>query len=271
MISYPISSPYLVNTKLEILGITIPVQIAWYGVLFALGILLSCCYCQRKINNTTWINKEQFDQLALKAMLGAVIGGKLGYTILYTGLFQPEQFINSLFSRQGMSFHGGLLGCILSMYIFSQQHKLSFITVTDWIAPSIPWALMLGRVGNFINAELWGRASDLPWAIIFPNAGGIPRHPSQIYEMLLEGILLGIICHYISKRYTKAGINSGVFLIGYGCFRIIAEFFREPDGFIGLLFGINLSFGQILCLPMIILGLTLIKKATAYQVAPEST
>lgn len=266
MILYPITSPYLVNTKLDVLGFSIPIQIAWYGVLFALGILLSCSYCQRKINTTTWINKAQFDQLALKAMLGAVIGGKLGYAILYTGLFQPEQFINSLFSRQGMSFHGGLLGCILGMYIFARQQKLSFITVTDWIAPSIPWALMLGRVGNFINAELWGRASNLPWAVVFPNAGGIARHPSQIYEMLLEGILLGIICHCVSKQYPKAGVNSGVFLIGYGCFRIIAEFFREPDSFIGLLFGINLSFGQILCLPMIVLGLILIKKSANCKV-----
>tara|TARA_Y100000991_G_C21958797_1_gene343426 strand:- start:936 stop:1784 length:849 start_codon:yes stop_codon:yes gene_type:complete len=265
MIHFPISSPYIIQTDITLFQQVIQIQIAWYGVLFALGVLLSCLYCQRKIPKTPWLDESLFDRLIYRVILGAVIGGKLGYALLYTGLFQPELLLNTLFSRHGMSFHGGLIGSILGIYLFARQHDIDFLTVTDWLAPAVPWGLMLGRLGNFINAELWGRPSDLPWAVLFPNAGPVARHPSQLYEMLLEGLMLGIICHWVSRKDTKQGVNSATFLIGYSVFRIFSEYFREPDAFIGLLFHINLSYGQILCGPMLALGLLLGFKASKGQ------
>jgi phosphatidylglycerol---prolipoprotein diacylglyceryl transferase len=189
-----------------------------------------------------------------------VLGGRLGYVLFY----KPGYYASHLFEvvavwKGGMSFHGGLLGVVVAMALFARWRQRPFWQVTDLIAPCVPLGLASGRVGNFINGELWGRAADpgLPWAMVFPQSGlDIPRHPSQIYQFLLEGVLLFILLWIYSKKPRGTGQVSGAFLIGYGVFRFIAEYFREPDSFLGLL-ALNMSMGQWLCLPMILFGAVL--------------
>ena len=155
-----------------------------------------------------------------------------------------------------MSFHGGLLGVIAAMFWQARRLNASFLQVSDFIAPLVPIGLGAGRIGNFLNAELWGRTTDVPWAIIFPGAGPQPRHPSQLYEFALEGVLLFIILWLYSARPRPTGAVGGLFLMGYGAFRFIVEFYREPDAHIGL-YQVGLSQGQLLCIPMILGGLGL--------------
>jgi len=156
----------------------------------------------------------------------------------------------------GMSFHGGLLGVLAALYWFAKKRKTTFLVVSDLVAPLVPFGLAFGRLGNFINGELWGRPTDLPWATVFPLVDSIPRHPSQIYQLLAEGILLGIILWIYSSKPRRLGQVSGLFLLGYGVCRFLAEYAREPDAFLGLL-GLGLSMGQWLCVPMILLGIYL--------------
>ncbi len=261
MLTFPLTSPIAATFQVPnfISGGVLEIAIAWYGLLFALGVLICYRYCYWQHKRSSWLTDIQFEQFTLYAMIGAVVGGKIGYALLYTGIFQPELLLNSLLSRQGMSFHGGFLGCIFGLYLFSRKHQFSFIQVTDFIAPAIPWGLMMGRLGNFVNSELWGRTTNVAWGMVFPNGGHIPRHPSQLYEMFLEGLVLGIICHVIAQKNPSRCVNSAVFLIGYATFRIAVEFFREPDSFVGLLFHGYFSFGQLLCLPMLILGIYLLR------------
>src|SRR5699024_2903424 len=204
------------------------------------------------------VSTKTFEDLIFFCVLGVVIGGRLGYILFY----KPGTYLNNPLAifyvwEGGMSFHGGLLGVIAAMILFARREKLSFLTVADFLAPLIPLGLAAGRLGNFINGELWGRPSNLPWAMVFPLAGdGIARHPSQLYEMLLEGVLLFIILWWFSGKQRKTGQVSGLFLIGYGVLRFIVEYTREPDYFLGLFWGL-LSMGQLLSLPMILAGLTL--------------
>jgi len=164
-----------------------------------------------------------------------------------------------------MSFHGGLLGVILAMLWFAHRHKTTFFVVSDLVAPLVPFGLAFGRLGNFINGELWGRPTDLPWAMIFPQVDMLPRHPSQIYQLFGEGLLLGIILWIFSSKPRPLGQVSGLFLLGYGVCRFLAEFAREPDAFLGLL-GMGLSMGQWLSLPMIFLGFYLIVRPNTQKV-----
>ena len=155
-----------------------------------------------------------------------------------------------------MSFHGGLLGVLLALYWFAKKRNTTFFVVSDLVAPLVPFGLAFGRLGNFINGELWGRPSDLPWAMVFPMVDSIPRHPSQIYQLLGEGVLLGAVLWIYSSRQHRVGQISGLFLLGYGVCRFLAEYAREPDAFLGLL-GLGLSMGQWLCVPMILFGIYL--------------
>jgi phosphatidylglycerol:prolipoprotein diacylglycerol transferase len=159
----------------------------------------------------------------------------------------------------GMSFHGGLLGVILAMVWFARRQKTSFWTISDLVAPLVPFGLAFGRLGNFINGELWGRPTDLPWAMVFPLVDAIPRHPSQIYQLLFEGILLGLILWVYARKPRRLGQVSGLFLLGYGICRFLVEFAREPDAFLGLL-GLGLSMGQWLSIPMILFGIYLLNR-----------
>jgi phosphatidylglycerol:prolipoprotein diacylglycerol transferase len=210
-----------------------------------------------------WIRRDVED-LLFYGVLGVVLGGRLGYVLFY----KPAYYAANLTEipavwKGGMSFHGGLLGVIAAMAVFAWMRRRPFLQVTDLVAPCVPLGLASGRVGNFINGELWGRFADpsLPWAMVFPQSGSTqPRHPSQIYQFLGEGVLLFVILWIYGRKERGRGQVSGLFLMGYGALRFAAEYFREPDDFLGLL-ALNMSMGQWLCVPMIVFGLWLYASA----------
>jgi len=195
-------------------------------------------------------------------VLGVIIGGRLGYVLFYKPAYYAANPLE-IFAvwKGGMSFHGGLLGVLAAMALFARVRGRHFLEITDLIAPCVPTGLASGRIGNFINGELWGRAADpsLPWAMVFPQSGSnLPRHPSQIYQFLLEGLLLFVLLWIYARKPRRLGEVSGAFLVGYGVFRFIAEYFREPDSFLmDLPARTGLSMGQWLCLPMVLAGVAL--------------
>ena len=201
--------------------------------------------------------RSDVEDLLFFGVLGVVIGGRIGYVLFYKPGYYAQNLLE-VFAvwKGGMSFHGGLLGVVAAMALFAHLRRRHFLEVTDLIAPCVPTGLASGRMGNFINGELWGRAADpsLPWAMVFPQSGSaIARHPSQLYQFLLEGLLLFVLLWLYARQPRRLGQVSGAFLVGYGLLRFVAEYFREPDGFLGLL-ALNMSMGQWLCLPMIVAG-----------------
>ena len=241
-----------------------PVQIHWYGltylVAFALFMALANARArQPAFAHAGWTRREVED-LLFWGVLGVVLGGRLGYALFYKPgyyLGNPTEILAVW--KGGMSFHGGMLGVIVAMAAYARSRGRSWLEVTDLIAPCVPTGLASGRVGNFINGELWGRAADptLPWAMVFPQSGSnLPRHPSQLYQFALEGLLLFALLWIYARRPRATGQVSGAFLFGYGVFRFAAEYFREPDSFLGPL-ALGLSMGQWLCVPMIVAGAAL--------------
>ena len=241
-----------------------PVQIHWYGLTYLAAFGLFLFLAGRRVAlpwfaDIGWTRRDVED-LLFYGVLGVVIGGRIGYALFY----KPGQYLANPFEilmvwKGGMSFHGGLLGVIVAMAWFARKKGRSFFQVTDLIAPCVPTGLASGRVGNFINGELWGRAADpsLPWAMIFPQSGSaMPRHPSQVYQFLLEGLLLFVLLWWYASKPRATGQVSGMFLIGYGFFRFVAEYFREPDAFLGLL-ALGMSMGQWLCVPMLLAGVAI--------------
>jgi len=212
------------------------------------------------LDSKRW-SAESIEELLFYGAIGVVLGGRIGYCLFY----KPFEYLSQpleIFAvwHGGMSFHGGMLGVIVAMALFARKQNLPWLWVTDFIAPCVPTGLASGRIGNFINGELWGRVADpsLAWAMVFPQSGTfIPRHPSQIYQFLLEGVLLFLILWWFAKKQRPLGAVSAVFLIGYGALRFVAEYFREPDAFLGLL-SAGLSMGQWLCVPMVILGVAML-------------
>ncbi len=203
----------------------------------------------------TWQRKDVEDILFL-GVLGVILGGRIGYCLFYKPLYYLSNPLEILAVWQGgMSFHGGLLGVIAAMVWFARSRQRPFLQVMDFVAPCVPTGLAAGRAGNFINGELWGRVADpsLPWGMVFRGAGDLPRHPSQIYQFLLEGLLLFVLLWLYARKERKPGQVASVFLLGYGVFRFIAEFFREPDAHLGIL-SLGMSMGQWLCVPMILVG-----------------
>ena len=238
-----------------------PVAIHWYGLtyLVAFGLFLALATLrtrQPQYANAGWSRRDVEDML-FWGVLGVVIGGRLGYVLFYKpGYYAANPLEALMVWKGGMSFHGGLLGVIAALALHARQRGRPFLEVMDLISPCVPLGLASGRVGNFINGELWGRAADpsLPWAMVFPQSGSvIPRHPSQLYQFALEGMLLFVLLWWYASKPRHTGQVSGAFLVGYGVFRFAAEFFREPDSFLGLR-ALNLSQGQWLSLPMIAVG-----------------
>jgi phosphatidylglycerol---prolipoprotein diacylglyceryl transferase len=238
-----------------------PVAIHWYGLtyLVAFGLFIWLGAQRVKLPHfaqTGWTRRDVED-LLFYGVLGVVIGGRLGYVLFYKpGYYAANPLEIFAVWKGGMAFHGGLLGVLAAMAWFARTKGRPFLNVTDLIAPCVPTGLASGRIGNFINGELWGRAADpsLPWAMRFPQSGtDIARHPSPLYQFALEGLLLFVLLWWYAKKPRGLGQVSGMFLIGYGVFRFIAEYFREPDSFLGLL-ALNMSMGQWLCVPMVVAG-----------------
>lgn len=246
-----------------------PVRIHWYGITYLVAFGLFVMLAARRTAQPTfaragWTRRDAED-LLFYGVLGVVLGGRLGYVLFYKPGYYAAHPLEILAVWQGgMAFHGGLLGVLVAMAVFARTRQRRWLEVTDLIAPCVPTGLAAGRIGNFINGELWGRAADpsLPWAMVFPQSGSdLPRHPSQLYQFALEGLLLFGLLWLYARQPRATGQVSGVFLVGYGCLRFVAEYFREPDGFLGLL-SLNLSMGQWLCVPMILGGVGLWAWAT---------
>ena len=238
-----------------------PLSVHWYGLMYLLGFTLFMLLGRYRIkhNPQAALNNTILDDLLFYGMLGVILGGRLGHVLFYQFDYYLQQPLE-IFAvwKGGMSFHGGFLGVIAAMAILARKFKLQWLAVTDFIAPLVPLGLGAGRIGNFINAELWGRPTDVSWGMVFPNVDTLPRHPSQIYEFALEGVVFFVLLWVYSAKPKPVGAVSGMFLIGYGVFRSVAEFFREPeDGFMGVL-TLGVSMGQWLSLPMIIAGIWMI-------------
>ena len=241
-----------------------PLAIRWYALAYIGSLLLGWRIMRRLVRRTPVVaTPEQTDDFLTWATLGVVLGGRLGYVLFY----QPTRFLSeplSIFAvwEGGMSFHGGTLGVVLALVLYCRQQRIPLLGFADRLAVVTPIGLGLGRIANFINGELWGRPAPdwLPWAMIFPNAGPQPRHPSQIYQALMEGLLLFLVLWLLSRREAvraRFGLLTGVFLVGYAVARSVGELFRQPDAFLGYLFE-GTTMGQLLSIPMLIAGLALI-------------
>ena len=235
-----------------------PLAVRWYGLMYLLGFGLAWWLGTRRIDaGSAPIDRRQFDDLIFYAVLGVILGGRLGYVLFYKpGYYASHPLEIPAVWQGGMSFHGGMLGVIAAMWLAARKHRIDFLRLTDFIAPLCPLGLAAGRMGNFINGELWGRPTDLPWGMLFRNAGGVPRHPSQLYEFALEGVTLFVLLWWFSSKPRLRGEVSALFLVGYGCLRFVAEFAREPDSFLGIL-ALGMTMGQWLCVPMIAGGIAL--------------
>jgi phosphatidylglycerol:prolipoprotein diacylglycerol transferase len=239
-----------------------PFAIRWYALAYIVGIMLGWRLVRRLVQRPGWqVTPEAIDDLLFYVTLGVILGGRLGYVLFYqAGYYLTHPLDILAVWHGGMSFHGGLLGVLTATLLFAHRRKLAFFELTDALAVATPLGLLFGRIANFINGELWGRVTDVPWAIVFPNAGPDPRHPSQLYEAALEGIVLfAVMLRLASRPYRPEarGTLSGVFLIGYSVARITVEFFRQPDAQLGFIIG-GLTMGQLLSLPMLAFGIALV-------------
>ncbi|HET6468520.1 MAG TPA: prolipoprotein diacylglyceryl transferase [Geminicoccaceae bacterium] len=252
-IAFPSIDPVLIQIG--------PFAIRWYALAYIVGLVLGWRLLRRIVARPGWLlTPTDIDDLLFYATLGVILGGRLGYVLFY----QPGHYLahphEILYVWQGgMSFHGGLIGVLIAAALFARSRDVPFLEVGDGLAIVTPIGLFFGRIANFINAELWGRVTDVPWGVIFPGAGPQPRHPSQLYEAVLEGLVLFAVMWWLASRARnprERGLLSGVFLIGYALGRIFVEFFREPDAHLGYLVG-GLTMGQILSLPMLLAGVLL--------------
>ncbi|MGL4239669.1 MAG: prolipoprotein diacylglyceryl transferase [Beijerinckiaceae bacterium] len=248
-----------------------PIAIRWYALAYIAGLFGGLMYAKRLAANDGLWGAEQrrpsaadLDDLLLWATLGVIAGGRLAYVIFYNpGYYMAKPIEILSIWTGGMSFHGGLAGATLAMFLFARSRGLPFLSLADIVATVAPLGLLLGRIANFVNGELWGRVTTVSWGVIFPNGGPLPRHPSQLYEAATEGLLLLVVLYVAARSgaYRRPGLVTGLFGAGYALARIFCEFFREPDPQLRDLFGGGLTMGMVLSLPMLALGLWLILRA----------
>ena len=239
-----------------------PLQIRWYGLMYLFGFATGWLLARKRAKNPAsgW-TPAQVDDFITWCVMGLVIGARLGYVLFYDlGVYLKDPLAIFQIWQGGMSFHGGLLGLCAVVWLFGRRHGKSFLQIADFLAPLAPPGLFFGRIGNFINGELWGAPTSLPWGVLFPDprAGGVPRHPSQLYEAGLEGLVLFTIVWIFSSKKRPIGAVTGCFLIFYGLFRFCMEFIREPDPQLGYLALGWLTMGQLLSVPMMLAGLWLV-------------
>jgi phosphatidylglycerol:prolipoprotein diacylglycerol transferase len=257
MLAFPNIDPVAVH-----LG---PLAIRWYGLAYVAGFLAAWALMNKRAAHpdSDW-DAEQVSDLVFYSALGIVLGGRLGYVLFYNlpvYLAHPLDIFKVW--QGGMSFHGGLIGALLACALWGRGAGKGFLNVIDFLAPAVPIGLCLGRIANFINGELWGAPTDLSWGVVFPNpeAGGIPRHPSQLYEAGLEGLLLFVVLWWYTQRRRPVGAVAGLFLLGYGVLRFAVEFVRQPDTQLGYLAWSWLTMGQVLSLPVMLFGCWLLWSA----------
>lgn len=263
MLSYPTIDPVALQ-----LG---PLQIHWYGLMYLIGFFAAWWLGSRRARqaHSGW-NDDQVSDLIFYGAMGVILGGRVGYMLFYNTaelLTDPLSLLRLW--EGGMSFHGGLLGVITALWLFARKHRKTFFQVADFTAPLVPIGLGAGRLGNFINGELWGQVSTVPWAMVFPGAGELPRHPSQLYQATLEGLALFLILWFYSSKPRPTMAVSGLFLLCYGIFRSLVELVRVPDQHLGYLAFDWLTMGQLLSLPMILGGAAFILIAYQRQHAKE--
>jgi phosphatidylglycerol:prolipoprotein diacylglycerol transferase len=234
-----------------------PLAVRWYGLMYLLGFVAAYMLIRHLVRlRNLALDKDGVSDLLFYVVLGVVLGGRLGYVLFYN----PMQYLSrpmDIFAiwQGGMSFHGGLLGVVIASLIFCRRRTLPILLTGDILVTSAPIGLGLGRLGNFINGELWGRVTDHPWGMVFPGGGVLPRHPSQLYEAFFEGLVLFVILYLLHRRKVTAGIPFFSFFICYGLFRFLIEFVRQPDAHLGFLWG-GATMGQLLSLPMVVFGLS---------------
>ncbi|GAB3485985.1 prolipoprotein diacylglyceryl transferase [Marinomonas epiphytica] len=265
MITYPSIDPVAVSIG--------PLAVHWYGIMYLIGFAgayyLGCYRAQR--SNGLW-TKEMISDVIFYGALGVILGGRIGYILFYQfSSFVADPLVIIRIWEGGMSFHGGLLGVIAAMFVFARRYNKHLVDVTDYMAPVVPIGLGAGRIGNFIGGELWGKQTDVSWAMVFPHDPlQLARHPSQLYQFALEGLALFAILWFFSQKAKPRYCVSGLFLLCYGVFRILVEFVREPDAQIGYLAFGWLTQGQVLSLPMVIGGFALLAYGFKKQVFPKS-
>jgi phosphatidylglycerol:prolipoprotein diacylglycerol transferase len=246
-----------------------PLAIRWYGLMYLLAFLAFYLLGRWRIRHShygsrTGLTPADVEDLLFFGVVGVVLGGRLGYVLFYKPCYYLQHPLEALAVWQGgMSFHGGLVGVLVACALFARRHRMRWLVLMDFVAPLVPLGLAAGRLGNFINGELWGRASTVPWAMVFPQSGtDVARHPSQLYQFAGEGLLLFVVLWLYSSRPRAVGRVSGLFLVGYGVLRFLAEFAREPDAFLGLLTA-GMTMGQLLCIPMVVYGAYLLGRRAA--------
>src|SRR5580658_9016427 len=260
ILPYPSINPILISIG--------PFAVRWYALAHIVGIIAGWFYARAIIvSERLWggpapFTVLDFDDFVIWITLGVILGGRTGYVLFYNlPLFAAHPVEIVQLWNGGMSFHGGLTGCIVAIVLFAWRRRIPMLSLADVTAAVAPIGLFLGRLANFINGELWGRPTDVPWAMVFPNGGPIPRHPSQLYEATLEGVVLFIVLAILmrSGALKRPGVVTGAFLVGYGIARTTCEFFREPDVQVGFLWGSQwLTMGMLLCIPLILIGLAIL-------------
>ncbi len=261
----------LVHPQFDPIAFSIgPLAVRWYGLMYLVAFVLFVVLGRHRArqNLLTGWHPRDIDDMLFYGVFGVILGGRLGYVVFYKPLYYLEHPLEVFALWQGgMSFHGGFLGVLFALWLFARGRHKRWLDVTDFVAPLVPLGLAAGRLGNFINGELWGRVTQGPWGMVFPQAGPEPRHMSQLYQFSLEGLLLFVVLWVYTQRRRPTGAASGLFLVGYGACRFAAEFAREPDAFLGTL-ALDLSMGQWLSLPMIVAGVVMM--VWAYRRAGKS-